>query len=188
MAKMRGQPQVALLRAVNLGRSGKISMDELRALAVSLKLDEVRTLINTGNLIYRSGEAPSKIEAKLEAGCLKSLGLDTPVLARTAAEWSAILEGNPFPEMAETDPSHLVVMPLKAAPEAGGLERLRAAIVGRETVELRGSTLYACYPDNIGESKLTSALIERKLGVTGTARNWNTARKIEAALLQLAAL
>jgi uncharacterized protein (DUF1697 family) len=78
----------------------------------------------------------------------------------------------------------VLLMPLKGAPAAGGLKALQGAIVGRETVKAVGSALYLVYPDGIGRSKLTSALIEKKLGAAGTARNWNTVLKVQAALEQ----
>jgi uncharacterized protein (DUF1697 family) len=73
---------------------------------------------------------------------------------------------------------------LKSQPPAVGLAALRAAIVGREMVKAVGSALYLVYPDGVGRSKLTSALIEKKVGVVGTARNWNTVLKVLAALEQ----
>jgi uncharacterized protein (DUF1697 family) len=69
-------------------------------------------------------------------------------------------------------------MPLKSAPAEGGLAALRAAIAGKEQVELIGRNLYLTYPDGIGDSELTTTVIERRLGVRGTARNWNTTLKL----------
>jgi uncharacterized protein (DUF1697 family) len=101
---------------------------------------------------------------------------------RSAAEWRAALDANPFPNEAKADPSHLLLMPLKAKVEKSALTELVKSISGRERVKLGGQALYLVYPDGIGESKLTAALIEKKIGVVGTARNWNTANKIAAAL------
>jgi len=173
---------VALLRAVNLGQHGKIAMADLRALLTGLGFENVRTIVQTGNALFDAPGKAAAIEAKIEAALARELGLKTPVIVRTAAEWRAVVEANPYPEMAKDDPAHLVVMTLKEKPDAGRLEALREAIKGAETAELNGREAYLTYPDGIGTSKLTSALIERKLGVTGTARNWNTALKIAAAL------
>ena len=118
----------------------------------------------------------------LEGALVKEVGLKTPVLVRSAAEWRAALDANPFREEAVSDPSHLVVVPLKAKVEKSAVVELSKAIVGRERVKVIGQTLYVVYPDGIGESKLTAALIEKKLGVAGTARNWNTAQKVAAKL------
>jgi uncharacterized protein (DUF1697 family) len=90
------------------------------------------------------------------------------------------MAANPFAEAASNDPSHLLVMPMKTAPAAGAEAALLAMIKGRELAQVIGACAYLVYPDGIGESKLTSAVIERALGVAGTARNWNTVTKLAA--------
>jgi len=174
---------VALLRAVNLGPHNKVSMADLKALAEGLGLLEARTLLQSGNLVFQTKARPTAgLEKLLEDALAKQLSLKTPVLVRSASDWRAALDANPFAAEAKSDPSHLLAMPLKAKPEKNAVTELTKAIVGRETVKLVGQVLYLVYPDGIGESKLTAALIEKKLGVAGTARNWNTALKLAAAL------
>lgn len=174
---------VALLRAVNLGPHNKVSMAQLKELAIGLGLLQPRTLLQSGNLVFQAkARATAALEKLLEDALAKQLSLKTPVLVRSASEWHATLAANPFASEAKSDPSHLLVMPLKAKVDQGALAALAKAIVGRERVEQVGQTLYLVYPDGIGESKLTAALIEKKIGVVGTARNWNTAQKIAAAL------
>ncbi|HUZ18350.1 MAG TPA: hypothetical protein VMV68_08170, partial [Spirochaetia bacterium] len=73
---------------------------------------------------------------------------------------------------------HLLVMFLKSVPLPDGADRVRAAIRGPEKIEVDGRNAYLVYPAGIGESKLTAAVIERELGARGTARNWNTLRKV----------
>ena len=87
---------------------------------------------------------------------------------------------NPFGEAAERDSGHLVVMCLKAEPLRNAVEALQAAIAGPEVVRADGRQLYIVYPAGIGTSRLTGVLIEKRLGTRGTARNWNTVRKLEA--------
>jgi uncharacterized protein (DUF1697 family) len=174
---------VALLRAVNLGPHNKIAMADLKALAEGCGLSAVRTLLQSGNLLFEAKAKTSPaLEKLLEGALAKELGLKTPVVVRSAAEWRVALDENPFPKEAKADPSHLVVMPLKAKPDKAALVALSSAIVGREQVRLVGQQLYVVYPDGIGKSKLTSALIEKKIAVSGTGRNWNTAQKIAASL------
>ena len=174
---------VALLRAVNLGPHNKISMAQLKALAESLGLAEPRTLLQSGNLVFQAkARASAPFEKLLEDALGKQLSLKTPVLVRSASEWQVALEANPFPAEAKSDPSHLLVMPLKASIDKVAMGELTRAIVGRERVKVVGQVLYLVYPDGIGRSKLTAALIEKKIGVAGTARNWNTAQKIATAL------
>lgn len=172
---------VALLRAVNLGSKGKVSMADLRVLMEDLGLKEGKTLINSGNLVFRSeGKSASDLEELLEKETEKRLGLKTDYFVRTAAQWQEAIAANPFPAEAKSDPAHLVVMVLKAAPRAGAVEALQAAITGRETVRAAGRQAYFVYPDGIGTSKLTINVIEKHLGVRGTARNWNTVQKLAA--------
>jgi len=174
---------VALLRAVNLGPHNSVAMANLRSLASRLGVRSPRTLLRSGNLVFEvEGSTPVELERLFEAGASARLHLQTEFFVRTAAEWQAIIAGNPFPSEAAEDPSHLVVMCLKAAPSTKAVASLRTAIVGRERVRVRGREAYLTYPDGIGNSTLTIRSIERTLGVGGTGRNWNTVLKIGALL------
>ena len=169
---------VALLRGVNLAGHKSVAMADLRAWAEALGLLDVRTLLQSGNLVFRGGtKRGPALEAALEAAAARKLGLESDVFVRTAEELDAIVARNPFPDAAKRDPAHLVVVFLKA-PAAAALAALRAAIPGREELKADGRQLYIVYPDGIGTSKLNAALIDRKLGISGTARNWNTVLKL----------
>jgi uncharacterized protein (DUF1697 family) len=172
---------VALLRAVNLPGHNKITMADLKKIAEGCGLSNARTLLASGNLVFECTMKDSgAVEALVERTLSKKLGIDTPVIVRSAAEWRAVVKANPFPAEAKQDPGHLLVMPLKDAPAPGRVEDLQKAIAGRERVKARGRELYLVYPDGVGRSKLTGALIDRKIGIAGTARNWNTALKLLA--------
>jgi uncharacterized protein (DUF1697 family) len=175
---------VALLRAVNVGGRNKVAMSPLRDMVAGLGFTDVSTLLQSGNVIFHNSDRqrPNALEALLEQAAKEHLGLETDFLVRSAEEWSKIVAANPFAEQASRDPSHLVVMALKEAPGKGAVDRLRAAIVGRETVQADGRTAYIVYPDGIGRSKLTAGLIEKQLGTRGTGRNWNTVLKLAAKL------
>jgi len=169
---------IALLRSINVG-GRKVVMAELRALAVELGFADARTLLASGNLVFTvGGRSAAEIEALLEDAVATRLGVRTDVMARTAQDWRAVIAGNPFPEEAERDPAHLVVVALKAAPTPAAIESLRGAISGREVVRVQGREAYIIYPDGIGESRLTNVVIDRKLDVPGTGRNWNTVLKL----------
>ena len=170
---------VALLRAINLGQHNKVGMDKLRELLAKLGFSEVRSLLQTGNLVFGSNvRTGTQLERSLEEAAKQRLGLDTDFFVRTAKEWKAIVAGNPFRDAAKSDPGHLVVMFLKDAPDRKSVAALQEAIAGRELVRAKGRHAYIVYPDGIGRSRLTSALIERKLGTRGTGRNWNTVLKL----------
>jgi uncharacterized protein (DUF1697 family) len=132
-------------------------------------------------VVFRSGaHTAAQLERLLEQAALKRLGLETDFFVRTTADWKALIAGNPFPKEAELDPSHLLVVFLKDAPDPENVTALQKAIVGREVVRAKGRHAYVVYPDGIGRSRLTSALIEKKLGTRGTGRNWNTVQKLGA--------
>jgi uncharacterized protein (DUF1697 family) len=172
---------VALLRAVNVAGRNLIAMSDLRELAARLGLGGPRTLLQSGNLVFDSATRdPAALELALERGTAEHLGLETEFMVRSAADWRTILERNPFPREAEQDPGHLLVMLFKRAPKGADVRALRAAIVGREVVEAVGAHAYLVYPDGVGRSRLTTALIERTLGTRATGRNWNTVVKLAA--------
>ncbi len=172
---------IALLRAVNLAGHNKVGMADLRQLLVGLGFDDAQTLLQSGNLVFSGGsKTVASLEQTLEKAAARQLGLETDFFVRTAKEWQAIVDANPFPREAQDDPSHLVAVILKADVSAAGVTALQKAIVGREVVRAKGRCAYIVYPDGIGRSKLTSALIEKKLGTRGTARNWNTLLKLAA--------
>jgi uncharacterized protein (DUF1697 family) len=173
------QSYIGLLRAVNLPAHNKVAMQDLRGLLSKLGLRDPRTLLQSGNVVFRSDlSAAATLEHMLEEGSLKHLGLGTEYFVRTSAEWQQIIRKNPFPDAAARDPSHLVVTCLKEAPGQAAVAALREAISGREQVRAHGRQLYLVYPDGIGRSRLTMAVVERKLGTRGTGRNWNTVLKL----------
>jgi uncharacterized protein (DUF1697 family) len=170
---------VGLLRGVNLGGSTQVRMEDLRALLSRVGFEGVQSLLQSGNVVFRSDERDSdRLEKWLEERAAKDLQLRTDFFLRTADEWSSIISGNPFAREAEADPSHLVVTLLKVAPPKDAWGRLDAAIQGRERVRGGGRHAYIVYPDGIGRSRLTAALIEKNLGTRGTSRNWNTVTKL----------
>jgi uncharacterized protein (DUF1697 family) len=174
---------VALLRAVNLGSTNKVSMADLKALLADLGLGNPRSLLVSGNLVFDSeGRTGAQLEQLLEREVKKRLGLDTPIMVRAAGEWSEIIAGNPFPKEAKADPAHLVVSCFKQPLTARAVAALEKAIPGREQIRARGRDAYLVYPDGIGRSRLSAALIEKHLGSPGTARNWNTVLKLAAML------
>jgi len=172
---------IALLRAVNVG-GRSLAMGDLRHMLGDLGLGDPRTLLQSGNAVFAVGAKASMqaLEKKLETQVRKRFGHDIAFMLRTASAWSAIIACNPFADAAKRDPAHLLVMVLKAAPTATAVETLRAAYDGPESIHVAGREAYLVYPDGIGRSRLTNALLERKLGVAGTARNWNTVLKLAA--------
>ena len=138
--------------------------------------------MQTGNVVFASDDASgAELERTLESEAKQRLRLDTDFFVRSASEWDAVVAQNPFPDQAKGDPSHLVVMALKDAPNATAVHALQAAVQGPELVRAHAKQLYVVYPAGIGRSRFTLKLIENKLGARGTGRNWNTVLKIAGA-------
>ena len=171
---------IALLRAVNVG-GRKVLKDDLLGLAKDLGFADAKTLLTSGNLVlWGDDEGDAALEKRLEDGLEKRMGLRTEFMVRTPAELKAIIADNPFPDLVESRPSHLVVNFLKHPPPAGDIEVLRAAITGRERVHAHGKELYIDFIDGIGESMLDRDWKKTKKAPLGTARNWNTVLKLAA--------
>ncbi len=170
---------IALLRGVNVGGKRMIAMADLRDMLESLGMGNVRSLLQSGNLVFESGRSPAQLEALLEKESLKRLALATTYFVRTADQWKAVVAKNPFTAEAKSDPGFLHVHVLKESAGAVQLKALEAAIKGRERAKLGTQHAYLMYPDGAGRSKLTTAILDRHLGM-GTARNWNTTLKLEA--------
>jgi uncharacterized protein (DUF1697 family) len=172
---------VALLRAINLAGLNRVSMADLKALLVGLGFKDAQTLLQSGNVVFTGGtKTTAALEETLERAAAKELGIQTDFFVRTATEWQAIIDANPFPREARDDPSHLLAVIVKDELAVTNVTALQKAIVGREVVRATGRCAYIVYPDGIGRSRLTSAVIEKKLGTRGTARNWNTVLKLSA--------
>jgi uncharacterized protein (DUF1697 family) len=175
---------LALLRAVNIGGRKATSAD-LRALMADLGLVDARTLLQTGNLVFRSKATGAALEAELETAFAARFGYAADVMVRTAPEWRDAIAANPHAEMAARDPGHLLVVALKSAPDPADVGVLQAAVQGPEIIAAVGRELFITYPAGAGSSKLTGSVIERRLRTRGTARNWNTATKLAGMLAEL---
>jgi uncharacterized protein (DUF1697 family) len=169
---------VSMLRAVNVGGTSRIKMSALQALYESLGLADVRTLLQSGNVVFRSGlkdrgQLAKRIKQELE----RQLDLQIEVLVRTLAEIESIVERGPVLSP-RADMSKLLVMFLAGVPDAQLQASLLKSHKGPEMIELRGPEIYLYYPDGVGRSKLSGAVIENRLQIYGTARNWNTLTKL----------
>jgi uncharacterized protein (DUF1697 family) len=173
---------LAFLRAINLAGQRKVAMADLRDLVTNAGFQNPRTLLQSGNVLFESeGRATAAdVETRLAAASASRLGFPVEFFVRTQRQLELVIARNPFPGEAKRDPSHLLVLFLREPPLAADVRALRAAIPGRERVEAGGSHLYLVYPDGIGRSRLTNALIERTIRGRGTARNWNTVLKLSA--------
>jgi uncharacterized protein (DUF1697 family) len=161
---------VALLRAVNVGGTGTLAMADLKTICESLGFADVRTYIQSGNVVFRSAWREARVKAALAAALLARMNKPVDVLVRSATEMGAVMERNPFPSAAG---NKVYVFFLDKPPNKGAFAAIK--IPGREEVQLAGREVYVHYPDGMGRSKLKLA----GLGVA-TARNINTIAKLVA--------
>lgn len=162
---------IALLRAVNVGGTGKLPMAELRTMAEAAGFTEVQTYIQSGNLVFSSTADLSDVKQALEEQLEKYAGKPVGVLLRTANEMGNVLDANPFPD---ADPSKVGVLFLDAPPPAYTTYTLKGQ--ADEEVALGQMEVYVHYPSGMGRSKLQlPALSER---TEGTTRNINTVARL----------
>lgn len=173
---------LALFRAINVGGQ-TIKMDDLRAIHTSLGFRDVATYIQTGNVVFTTDiEDRVLLVKQLEGAIEERYGFHSDVILRTGEDLRAIVNDGPFHGEPEKDPKHIVVTFLRDRPDEQSLVALRQASLGPEEIALIGNELHLYYPIDIGHSKLTITLIEKKLKTVGTARNWNTVMKLLAML------
>lgn len=169
---------IAVLRAVNVSGTGKVPMKELQAACEAAGLRDVATYIASGNVVFEHDGTAEEVRAII-AGILRDkFGLTkNHTLIRTPEALARALADNPFPNAASDRPASLMLQFLESVPPAGAAEAL-AHWAGPERIHLSGDHLYVDYVEGMGRSKLLPAVIERMLKVPGTARNWNTSRKL----------
>jgi uncharacterized protein (DUF1697 family) len=166
---------VALLRAVNVGGTGKLPMTELVAMCEACGFAHVRTYIASGNVVFLSKHPENKVRALLEAQLLAYAGKPIGVVVRTREELAAVLQNNPFPKAA---PNHTVAVFCNAAPPKDALKH--ATGQRDESLKLGAREVYIHYGSGIAGSKLKIPAMKE-----GTARNMNTIAKLVAMLADL---
>ena len=173
---------LVLLRGVNVGGNRKVAMADLRKFVEAIGFKEARTLLQSGNLVFRSDGKRDELAlaALLEEQAAKRLGLCTWFLVRSVDEWSEVIARNPFPEEAKSIPSRFLVMFFREAPTVEAVESVRAFAVGGERIHPDGRQLYALFPDGAGNSKMANVLMGSRFSKHCTGRNWNTVLKLGA--------
>jgi uncharacterized protein (DUF1697 family) len=162
---------VALLRAVNVGGTGKLPMTELTAMCEKLGFEKVQTYIASGNVVFRSSKSEKAVKAALDTALQAYFGKPVGVMVRTAGEMKEVLADNPFPKAA---PNHTIAIFLDAAPPADTLRKISGAT--GEEVRLGKREIYVNYADvHMARSKL-----KIPAGQAGTGRNMNTIAKLAA--------
>lgn len=167
-----------LLRAVNVSGRNRVPMAELRTLlSERTALTGVSTFIASGNIICDDPGDIDSARSEVRALIAAAFGVDTPVIARTHAELVAALEENPFPDAAADKLLHVMFLEGPASP--GVIEALEQRLLPGERISLVGDDLWIDYAEaGVHGSKLTKAVLDKALGVAGTARNLRTVRTL----------
>jgi|HubBroStandDraft_1064217.scaffolds.fasta_scaffold379023_2 uncharacterized protein (DUF1697 family) len=171
---------VAMLRGVNVSGRNKLAMEDLRAVVTAAGGSEVRTYIQSGNAVFHSRRSVPALVGALETALERLVGSNVPVLVRTRQELEAVLDTNPFvPRVAEPKALHVTFM--GAVPGAAAAASVVDAVRGRgeaDDLEVIGREVYLLCPNGYGNTKLTNAFFERRLGSSATTRNWATVTKL----------
>lgn len=161
---------ISLLRGINVGGHNLVRMDALREAYQSLGLRNPRTWLQSGNVAFETDETGlPALAARIEDALERTFGFRPAVILRTPAELEQVIAGNPFPGR---DPAKLAVIFLATDPATPKLPATE------EEWHLRGREMYIYYPNGMGRTKLTPAVLERALKTRGTARNWNTVNNL----------
>ena len=167
---------IALFRGINVGGHHTLPMQDLRAIFETLGCEDVRTYIQSGNAVFRTGSDPDSLARHLGDAVDERFGFRPGVLILDVESFRAIAAANPY-SAAEQTPSHLHVLFLGEAPSNPDLDTLERLQAPSEAFELVDDAFYLHAPDGIGRSKLAAGA-EKALGVAATGRNWRTVSKL----------
>ena len=168
---------ILLLRGINIGGRNILRMAHLRSTLAELGLADVRTYIQSGNVVFRSRHRSATAVRRLILDAIEAEhGLQPEAVLLRPTDVLEAIDANPFTD-AMIDPGRLYVFFLTARPEAPDLYALRQLRCGAERFELAGDVLFLHAPEGLARSKL-GANLEKKLGVAATARNWRTVNKL----------
>ena len=175
---MASGKQVALLRGINVGKAKRIAMADLRALVAELGFGDVRTLLNSGNVVYTAADAePDDAAARIEAAIVARTGISSRVTVLTAAEVAEVIDENPFGDV--DNPSRFLITVLRDPADRARLEPLTREDWGTDSLALGRRVAYTWCRDGVLESGLPDTL-NRLLGDRASTRNWATMLKLRA--------
>jgi uncharacterized protein (DUF1697 family) len=169
---------VALLRGINVGGKHLVPMEELRGLAVEAGCREVRTYIQSGNLVLVADAATAgALPERLGAALARRFGFEVPVVVRSAAQLQRVVEASPFVGRG-CDPDQLYVAFLAGKPGAAAARRLDPQRSPGDSFALVGSEVHLHLPNGAARTRLTNAWLDAALETVSTARNWRTVLKL----------
>ncbi len=166
---------IAILRGINVSGSKPIKMDALRAMCESLKFKNVRTYIQSGNIVFESKPTTnSALEILISKKIKEVFTFDVPVMVKDAEELKQVLHNNPFVKKRNEDISRLYVTFLSALPNTTLIDKLKEGNYGTDEYYFDELVVYLFCPISYGNSKLSNTFFENKLKLNATTRNWKT--------------
>ncbi len=169
---------VAMLRGINVGGKNKLPMRDLATMFREAGCDDVRTYIQSGNVVFRAGPALTEdIPSLVSAAISSRFGYRVPVVTRTARELQAIVQVNPFAESG-IEANKLLVLFLADLPDRAHVEALDPNRSPGDEFAVLGREVFLHYPNGVARSKLTNSYFDARLSTTSTARNWRTVGKL----------
>lgn len=173
------QTYISILRGINVSGHRIIKMDALKKLCLSLDFYNIKTYIQSGNIIFEAIPTENKIISnRLKIAIEKEFGYDVPVITLTQSELETIISSNPFVNDKSKDTSFFHITFLSDRPIKKNIDLLNPIDFKKDEYEIINKVIYLFCPDGYSNSKLTNNLIEKKLNVTATTRNWKTANEL----------
>jgi len=170
---------VALLYSIVIDAKRRVVMSDLRAIAEDLGYANVRTLVSSGNLVFETAETSvPAIEKALEQAFAAFHGKPVDIIVKTAEDWRRLVAANPFPEESAAEPDRVGIRIMRDPLRPDLAAFLRPYQTDGERVALIDGHVWVHYPGQISQSKLAGQLTPRRMGGIGTARNWNTVRRL----------
>jgi uncharacterized protein (DUF1697 family) len=171
---------ISMLRGINILGRKRVEMARLREMFEGMGFEQVRTYINSGNVVFKTGKnATSTLSKRIEERMASEFGLTVLVITRTAAELGKAIDGNPFVKESRSDPSKVFIGFMAQVPQEDAVEKLLARAAKAEQVHCCSKEIYVYYVDGMGRARLlTHGVVERVLAVPTTMRNWNTVSKL----------
>lgn len=167
---------IALLRGINVSGHNKIKMADLKSLFENMGFTHVKTYIQSGNVLFQSGDDPGALRQRIEEGIEKAFGISITVVIRTAAELERIIADCPYADIPLAQGESIHVSSLTEAPPQKIIDLLANSERNHDEYHIHGREIYFLFRQSILDSKLAKNL--QKLGNTATTRNWNTINKL----------
>jgi uncharacterized protein (DUF1697 family) len=166
---------IAMLRGINIGANKRMQMERLRASCEGLGFKEVKTFIQSGNVVFEAARlAPEALSRKIEGQIRHDFGFSADVIIRGREELARIIEKNPLLKERGVEPAKLHVVFLSEVPAPDAIKKLERLTLAPDRTCASGEQIYFYFPNGVSRSSLWKHPLDRVLGVTATMRNWNT--------------